>query len=224
VKTLCWLNSEVNQLSGYGGVESGGGEKTTEEVGAIATTSPGKGTATPAQADLLCSFANTLDVDADAAAPDALTDAAALTDWLRQRDLLDVDDRADSGDLDLALRLRSGLREAMLRHHEGDHTSRVPDLDAAATALPLRIVFDGTRPRLAPAVGGARGGLARLLVAVADAQADDAWVRLKLCVADDCQWAFYDTSKNRSRHWCSMGVCGNRQKTRSYRARQRAKS
>ena len=183
---------------------------------AIATT-------TPAEADLLCAFANTLDVDVDADPPEALPDAAALTDWLRGRDLIDVDDRADRSDLDLALTLRSGLREAMVRHSHGDHTSRVPDLEATATALPLRIVFDGTRPRLAPAVGGARGGLARLLVAMADTQADDTWVRVKLCVADDCALAFYDTSKNRSRHWCSMGSCGNRQKTRSYRARQRAR-
>jgi predicted RNA-binding Zn ribbon-like protein len=110
----------------------------------------------------------------------------------------------------------------MLRHQDGDHTSPVTDLDATATRLPLRIVFDGTRPRLAPALDGARGGLARLLVAIADAHADGGWERLKVCAADDCQWAFYDTSKNRSRHWCSMGVCGNRQKTRTYRARQRA--
>ncbi|HYJ67655.1 MAG TPA: CGNR zinc finger domain-containing protein [Nocardioidaceae bacterium] len=192
-------------------------------MSAIATTSPGKGTATPAQADLLCAFANTLDVDVDAAVPDALTDATELTNWLRQHDLLDVDDRADSGDLELALTLRSGLREAMLRHADGDTMSRAPDLDATATALPLRIVFDGTRPRLTPAVSGARGALAQLLVAVADTQADDTWGRLKICVANECQWAFYDTSKNRSRHWCSMGVCGNRQKTRRYRARQRAK-
>ncbi len=177
----------------------------------------------PAPADLLCTFANTLDVDVDADPPEALPDAAALTGWLRERDLIDVDDRAGRDDLDLALTLRSGLREAMARHSEGDGTSRAPDLDAVATDLPLRIVFDGTRPRLAPAVGGVRGGLARLLVAIADAQADDTWARMKLCIAGDCALAFYDTSKNRSRHWCSMGECGNRQKTRSYRARQRAK-
>ena len=177
----------------------------------------------PAQAELLCAFANTLDVDIDADPPEALPDAAALTDWLRGRNLIDADDRADSGDLDLALTLRSGLREAMVRHSEGDGTSRVPDLDAAAADLPLRIVFDGTRPRLAPAVDGVQGALALILVAMADAQADDTWGRMKLCISEECALAFYDTSKNRSRHWCSMGGCGNRQKTRSYRARQRAK-
>jgi predicted RNA-binding Zn ribbon-like protein len=34
--------------------------------------------------------------------------------------------------------------------------------------------------------------------------------------------AFHDTSKNQSRQWCSMRVCGNRQKTRAYRRRQQA--
>ncbi|MET0525616.1 MAG: CGNR zinc finger domain-containing protein [Nocardioides sp.] len=176
----------------------------------------------PAQADLLCAFANTLDVDVDADPPEALPDTAALSAWLRERGLLDATDRADPAEFELALTLRSGLREAMVRHSAGDATPRVPDLDAAASELPLRIVFDGTRPRLAPAVGGVRGALAAILVAMADAQADDTWGRMKLCVAEECALAFYDASKNRSRHWCSMGECGNRQKTRAYRARQRA--
>jgi len=52
--------------------------------------------------------------------------------------------------------------------------------------------------------------------------ADESWNRLKACRLDDCQWAFYDQSKNRSRTWCSMKVCGNRAKARAYRERQRA--
>ncbi len=188
----------------------------------IAKTDP-QGTTPAAQADLLCAFANTLDVDVDADPPEAFPDAAALTGWLRERDLINADDRADSGDHGVAITLRSGLRAAMMLHHVRDHTSPVPELDAAAAALPVQIVFDGTRPRLAPAIGGARGGLARLLVAIVEAQADDTWERLKLCAAADCLLAFYDISKNRSRNWCSMGVCGNRQKTRSYRARQQGK-
>ena len=181
----------------------------------------GTNTAPPAHAELLCAFANTLDVDVDADPPEALPDAAALTRWLRERDLVDGDESADDDDLSLAITLRSGLRDAMTLHHERNHASPVPKLDAAAADLPLQVTFDGTRPRLAPALGGVRGGLAWLLVAIAEAQAEDAWRRLKLCAADDCLLAFYDASKNRSRHWCSMGECGNRQKTRAYRARQR---
>ena len=54
------------------------------------------------------------------------------------------------------------------------------------------------------------------------AMADGTWPRLKACAAHNCEWAFYDTSKNRSRTWCNMAVCGNREKARAYRQRQRA--
>ncbi|MGV8908960.1 MAG: CGNR zinc finger domain-containing protein [Propionicimonas sp.] len=33
--------------------------------------------------------------------------------------------------------------------------------------------------------------------------------RVKICSADDYRWASYDTSRNHSRQWCSMEVCGN---------------
>lgn len=187
----------------------------------VKTTSSIADRTLPANAELLCAFANTLDVDVDADPPEAFSDAAALTDWLCERGLLAGDDQADSADLHLALTLRSGLREAMMLHHERDHTVPVSELDAAAALLPLRVIFDGTHPRVTPALSGVRGGLARLLVAIAESQAEGDWVRLKLCAANECLLAFYDISKNRSRQWCSMGACGNRQKTRNYRARQR---
>jgi predicted RNA-binding Zn ribbon-like protein len=41
--------------------------------------------------------------------------------------------------------------------------------------------------------------------------------RLKAC--EGCPWLFLDTSRNRSRRWCSMDDCGSRSKMRSYRAR-----
>lgn len=45
--------------------------------------------------------------------------------------------------------------------------------------------------------------------------------RLKICPADNCGWLFIDTSKNRSRTWCSMRACGNAAKVRRFRARQK---
>jgi predicted RNA-binding Zn ribbon-like protein len=41
------------------------------------------------------------------------------------------------------------------------------------------------------------------------------------CGADDCRWLFLDTSKNRTRQWCSMQSCGNRQKARRHYQRLR---
>ena len=36
-----------------------------------------------------------------------------------------------------------------------------------------------------------------------------------------CRWLFLDRSKNHSRRWCDMRICGNRSKTRRFYARQR---
>jgi predicted RNA-binding Zn ribbon-like protein len=69
---------------------------------------------------------------------------------------------------------------------------------------------------LAPAVDGALG---KLIAIVVDAMADGTWDRLKLCRSDDCAWAFYDRSKNRSGAWCDITDCGNIAKARTYRAR-----
>lgn len=45
--------------------------------------------------------------------------------------------------------------------------------------------------------------------------------RLKVCPGETCGWLFIDTSKNRSRHWCSMRTCGNAAKVRRFRERNR---
>ena len=42
--------------------------------------------------------------------------------------------------------------------------------------------------------------------------------RIKTCPGYDCGWKFVDQSKNRSRRWCDMAVCGNLAKARQYRA------
>ena len=187
-------------------------------------------------AALVRDFANTLDVEGGS---DALTSPDALADWLGDHGLLTAPVRDVSrADFDLALALRAGLRAAMVADHAPDHGEDAPpgarpaghlgppsdSLDRVTAALPLRLDLASRPPRLVPAATGARAGLAALAAAVADAVADGSWERLKICSAADCQWAFYDASRNRSRTWCAMGVCGNRAKTRAYRARRRASS
>ena len=51
------------------------------------------------------------------------------------------------------------------------------------------------------------------LVASPDAE------RLKIC--PNCEWLFLDRSKNRSRTWCDMAVCGNRAKARLHYQKKR---
>lgn len=157
----------------------------------------------PFSAELVRDFVNTYDIEADA---DELSSPAELALWLRERGLAGPADRAADDDLVTALALREGLRAALRRER------------ADLPSLPLTVdVADDGRPRLVPAGDGVRGGLA----VIAAASVVASWDRLKVCAEGTCQRAFIDSSRNRSRSWCSMRVCGNRTKTRAYRARKR---
>jgi predicted RNA-binding Zn ribbon-like protein len=45
--------------------------------------------------------------------------------------------------------------------------------------------------------------------------------KLALCASPTCQAAFFDTSQSRTRKWCDMNTCGNRQKKARFNASQR---
>ena len=41
--------------------------------------------------------------------------------------------------------------------------------------------------------------------------------KVRECAADNCGWLFIDRSRNQSRRWCDMKICGNREKVRRHR-------
>ncbi len=41
---------------------------------------------------------------------------------------------------------------------------------------------------------------------------------VRQCALENCGWLFLDLSKNKSRRWCAMMMCGNRNKARRHRA------
>ena len=45
--------------------------------------------------------------------------------------------------------------------------------------------------------------------------------RIKQCPGEKCGWLFLDTTKNKSRRWCEMEVCGNRAKQKRLASRTR---
>ena len=45
--------------------------------------------------------------------------------------------------------------------------------------------------------------------------------RIKQCEGEKCGWLFFDTTKNKSRRWCEMEICGNRAKQKRHSARVR---
>jgi predicted RNA-binding Zn ribbon-like protein len=48
--------------------------------------------------------------------------------------------------------------------------------------------------------------------------------RVRQCAREGCQWMFLDLSKNGSRRWCSMTLCGSRAKSRRFYHRRRKKA
>jgi predicted RNA-binding Zn ribbon-like protein len=182
--------------------------------------SDGKRQSAPGELELVRDFVNTLDVEE---ASESLASPEALAAWLAERGLLAAGAEARPLDLRWALELREALR-ALLLHHAGDEaevSSPGLVLEAAARRARLRVGFDEHgEARLVAEAAGVAGALGRLLAIVHDAQASGSWARLKACREHTCQWAFYDHTKNRSGRWCTMDVCGNRNKARAYRERR----
>jgi predicted RNA-binding Zn ribbon-like protein len=174
----------------------------------------------PGDLALVQGFVNTLEEDEDR---EDLPDAAALQRWLVHYELMTEGDDVCQADFDQAIRVREALR-AVLKVNNGAPADQaaVDTLNAAAKGAELLVRFEpGCGAGLVPVRGGVDGAIARLLAIVQRAQAEGHWQRLKACPDDDCGWAFYDWSKNRSATWCSMETCGNRAKARSYRERHR---
>ena len=48
--------------------------------------------------------------------------------------------------------------------------------------------------------------------------------RLKQCPGEHCGWVFFDMTKNKSRRWCEMSVCGNRAKAKAHYRRLKAEA
>ncbi|MGQ0839364.1 CGNR zinc finger domain-containing protein [Actinokineospora sp.] len=143
--------------------------------------------------ELVLDFLNTIDVEQHA---DVLDDELLWRTWLAERAL-------EPGDPAHARAVRDGLRGAV----GGPETGMPPGAS-------VRIELTAGEPRLiATDVAGAVLAAATRLAVLGE------WERMKICPADDCLWAFFDRSRNRSRTWCSMQTCGNREKARAWRER-----
>lgn len=61
-----------------------------------------------------------------------------------------------------------------------------------------------------------------LVRAAGDLTLSDNMKKVRACGDPQCRWLFLDTSKNHTRRWCDMKVCGNRMKARRFKAQRRA--
>ncbi|MFF3265350.1 CGNR zinc finger domain-containing protein [Streptomyces sp. NPDC002932] len=177
---------------------------------------------TPPAARLIEEFLNTVDLesgDDDVAAP------AELARWLSAHLPGTDEPRLSAAEHRTFLDLRAGFREA-LDDTDPVAPHRLALADAVLAEVPVLVTLTGARPAGPtlvpdPALPPARRALALLAVAWAELVLTGQIHRLKRCAEHTCRGAFWDASKNHSRRWCSMRLCGNRTKSRRYVARRR---
>jgi hypothetical protein len=169
--------------------------------------------------ELVVAFLNTVDVNLDT---DVLDDPMRWREWVGGQGIgpppvgPSAVDPPSAGvpSSELIAQVR-GIRDA-LRAAVAEGQGPVGDSAAVRTGGLIRVELRDGVPILVASdpVGAVLAASARLAV-LGD------WGRVKICPADDCRWAFFDHSRNRSRTWCSMRVCGNRTKARNWRERAR---
>ncbi len=138
-----------------------------------------------------------------------------------------------------ALRAARGLREALAgtlyaglearepaaadlrvleRHfHEAQRQRRLGRVRAAADAGgrdACGFAWDWTR-----AESEARLPLWLLCESAAELLTSAQLARVRSCGSPTCRWLFLDLSRNRTRRWCDMRLCGNRMKARRFQTR-----
>lgn len=146
---------------------------------------------------IVLAFLNTLDVESGT---DVLRDETAWHGWAHGQGVSEPGDRTEAVLVRDALRAAAGVGSLVDRRLGG-----AIQVDLVG-GLPVLVGSDMVSVVLAAS--------ARLTVL-------GEWDRMKICAAEECRWAFFDRSRNRSRTWCSMRVCGNRTKARNWRERAR---
>ncbi len=190
--------------------------------------------------DVCLDFANTLDSSGE-----HLNDYADLVAFAAQSQLLTPEDadwlqaqaRRDpasaAGSLARAKRLRSAIyaifTAVVAQERPADHDLEQLNVELAATLQHARVRAEDDsgsyRWGWSGAVKGPDAPLWGIARAAADLLVDDEQRRLvRQCGGTDCNWLFLDTTRNRSRQWCSMRSCGNREKARRHYRRRRTAS
>jgi predicted RNA-binding Zn ribbon-like protein len=146
-----------------------------------------------------------------------------LVDWLGVYGL--VVDSCTDAQLDLARELRESIHAAAtaaaIQEALPESAVRViNDRSAQGRAAAILTPEGERRWRLSSAscVEDALSVIAADAISMIAGERDG---RLALCASPTCRAAFFDTSRSRTRRWCDMNTCGNRQKKARFHAKQR---
>lgn len=167
-------------------------------------------------------FVNTLDIESG---NEQLHQPDDLLAFLKDEGFVTAEARVSADEHQRALSVREALRALMHTNHgEPADQAAVALLNEAAERGRLVVCFDADgKAALSPCRDGVDAAIGAMLAIVMRSMESGTWDDLKTCQRESCRWAFYDRSKNHSSKWCSMEVCGSREKAKSYRARNKTR-
>jgi predicted RNA-binding Zn ribbon-like protein len=105
------------------------------------------------------------------------------------------------------------LEKQVLSAHRQRHLTLLRA--AGKPAQPVRAMWTWSAPR-----GAAALPVWILAQSAARLVTSDEINQVRACASKTCRWLFIDASKNHSRRWCDMKICGNRMKARRFSARR----
>lgn len=180
---------------------------------------PGGRAKAPGRLELLQRFINTYNHEFPRE-NDRLGTAGKAQAWLRQKRLVPPHTRISAAGAAQLRELREDFRGlVMVNHAPSPGPPPGTILRKASRTARLRVVIDEAGlTALEADRPGLDGAVAALLGILHESQLTGDWPRLKGC--RQCGYAFFDRSKNRAATWCSMSICGNRAKNRTYRRRR----
>ena len=149
--------------------------------------------------------------------------AEVIREFFVERGLLTPNERFTDKDRETFLALRDAIRR--LIEPDDDAPLAAEDaqvIDRIGLAAGLHPHFHATHaPTLEPKGKGVAAAFGAVVAIAFVSAFDGSFDHLKLCASETCRAVFYDRSKNHSGRWCSMSTCGNRNKVRAWRERQR---
>ncbi len=119
--------------------------------------------------------------------------------------------------------LRDAIRDCVVRTMDGTRLRAVHvDTINAFAARPCAVPALTPEATVHTEVASANDALSSIARDAIDLFAADLGDRIRTCAAEDCGLFLLDMSRPNLRRWCSMELCGNRSKMRSFRSRAHA--
>jgi len=162
-----------------------------------------------------------------------------LLSWLSQAGLMSARERRDVGEqarahadkAEQAFQLALNTRELIYRVFSCVASEKRPDpsdlseLNSLWLSALVQLRLEESKTQFRLTFSGQwtlNHPLHNLVLSAVELLMSSAVHLVRRCASQTCDWLFLDESKNQSRRWCDMQICGSRAKARRYYTKTRA--